>query len=92
MQNAITITNSAEFLAHYASADLDVKVAALKSARDFGWGTWMTPECATSSARPATHQHEITMFDVMATGVTEANAAANWFKIAARVLTPQVAA
>ena len=76
------------FLTHYALRDADTRSSAIVRAVAEGYGTWISPTCADTSVRPATHMHEITLFDVTATGATGPEAVQNWFTVAARVLTP----
>ena len=76
------------FLTHYALRDADTRASAIVRAVADGYGSWISPSCADTSTRPATHMHEITLFDVTATGATGQEAVKNWFIVAARVLTP----
>lgn len=80
------------FLAKYTPTDGEIQAEALRTAVRVGFGTWMCPEDATTAQRPATHLHEITVYSVSATGETARAAVSNWFRVANRINTSQVAA
>ncbi len=73
----------ATFIHNHARADFDQRMSALEAAVRTGFGTWMSPDCDPATNQyPATHQHEITVFGIAASGLTARAAVANWFKIA----------
>ena len=76
------------FLSHYGPCDGDQRESAVRAAVAQGYGRWISPSCADTSARPASHQHEITIFDVTAFGATPAEAVRNWFTVAYAILNP----
>ena len=85
------------FLFRYHQATPEKRADAIRTAIANGHGNWLSPFDGDAALRhPPTHLHEISLFGVTATGDTADRAVANWFTVAARVLTddsgPQVAA
>jgi hypothetical protein len=85
-------SEQAEQLLHWLDVRRGFGIAAASQIRalcDAGHGTWLTP--AAGAHRPATHLHEIHLFNIIGTGETEAEAARSW-QIAARRFTQKEAA
>lgn len=72
-----------------ADAPLDALVLALRETCRNGWGDWMLPTDAGTSARPATHLVEIHILGVQGTGLTVEEAANNWRRAALNLTTQE---
>ena len=80
------------FMQRHGAADPATRADAIRAAVTTGFGNWLSPFGGNAHQRPATHMHEIDLFGITATGDTTDRAVANWFTVADRILTPQVAA
>lgn len=66
-----------DFLARMEHAPADALVTVLQRLCDRGAGCWTPPQTAARS-RPATHQHEISLWGLLGAGPTPEEAAVNW--------------
>ena len=80
------------FIKRLEAMPQDRRADEIRAAIAQGHGSLVSPDDATTSARPATHLFEIDLFDAHATGDSFDAAAAHWLTVARRVCTPQVAA
>ncbi len=80
------------FLHSLVDADLDGQAQMIRAACNAGWGSWCDPVAGTLVRHPGTHQIEVTLFDIPATGDTPRELARNWVKSAEAHIVPPVAA
>lgn len=73
-------------------APLDVLLMALHQACLNGYGSWLVPTDASTSARPATHLVEIQVLGVQGVGLTAEEAARNWRRAAVNLTQAEDAA
>jgi hypothetical protein len=78
----------AHFLAAVADRPADVVAKAIRDLCAKGLGCWTEPRAADSRRRPATHQHEVTLWQVSGFGLTPEECARSWCR-AARNLAGQ---
>ena len=80
------------FLTTHGAAPLTDQCAAIRRACDIGGGSWITPQDHAPHSSPATHQHEIRLYGISATGDTARAVVSHWFKVATAISDAQVAA
>ena len=67
--------------------DLDARALTVMRMVQSGDATWISPTTPGICGGPATHQHEITIAGIEATGADGAEALANWITVATRITT-----